>query len=62
MPAITLPPPAKRTKATPKRILLTLDPDTFARVEKLAAERDEPPTSTVRVLVLAALDAVAPGE
>ena len=60
MATIKLPPPTKRAKSTPKRILLTLDQAIYARVEKLADSRGEPPTTTIRVLVLAALDAVAP--
>lgn len=60
MTPLTLPPPVKRGKTTPKRILLTLDLDTFARVEKLAESRDEAPTTTIRALVVAALDEVAP--
>ena len=60
MATIKLPPPEKRTKTTPKRVLLTLDPDTYSRVAKLAKSRGEPPTTTIRVLMLAALDSVAP--
>lgn len=56
--SLTLPPPKSKGRNPGRKVLLSLQPPLYGRLEKLSKERGEPVATVARILVETALEAL----